>query len=108
MNVPKSCVSACLCFARTHLLGVSEGLDHGGKGLLHLASLKHKFEWKVYPILLLKLTEGDLQVTCTPAQSRATAHQIWAQVKRLLMLAVKGAEGMRSGHVQVDVPGPAS
>lgn len=33
-----------LCFARAHRLGVSERLDRGGKGLLHLASLKHKLE----------------------------------------------------------------
>lgn len=108
MNVPKMCVSVCLCFAHAHLLGVSEGLEHGRKGLLHLASLKHKFEWKEYPILLLKLIEGDLTVTCTPAQSRATAHKIWAQVKCRLMSVVKGAEGVRSGHVQVYGPGPAS
>ena len=35
-----------LCLVQAHLLGVSEALDHRGKGLLHLASVKHKFAWE--------------------------------------------------------------
>lgn len=79
-------------FACAHLLRVSEGLDHGGKGLLHLGSLKHKFEWKQHLILLLKLTEGGLKVASSPAQGPAPAREVWAQGKWLIMSAVKGAD----------------
>lgn len=57
----------CPCFAHAHLLDVSEGFDHGGKGLLHFVSPQHMFEWEKHTILLLKLTEGNLRVACSPA-----------------------------------------
>lgn len=47
-----------LCLVQAHLLGVSEVFDHGRKGLLHLASVKHKFEWEEHLNLLLKLVKG--------------------------------------------------
>lgn len=64
----------CPCFARAHLLDISEGFDHGGKGLIHLISSQHMFEWKKHPILPLKLTEGNLRVVCSPVQSSAPTY----------------------------------
>lgn len=81
-----------LHFACAHLLRVSEGLDHGGKGLLHLGSLKYKFEQKEDLILLLKLSEGGLKVAGSPAQGPVPAHEVWAQEKWLIMAAAKGAD----------------
>lgn len=64
-----------------YLSSVSEALDGGGQGPLHLVSLKHKFGWKEHPILLLKLAEEDLRATCPHMSGTIPAHRIWAPVK---------------------------
>lgn len=58
MSLGRGCPCVHPRFVHARWLGVSEALDRGGKGLLHLASLKHKLEWKEHPNLLLKLRKG--------------------------------------------------
>lgn len=87
----------CPYFACAHLLDVSEGFDHGGKGLLHLVSPKHMFEWKKHPILPLKLTEGNLRLACSPAQSSAPTCP--SNVSPSETPGYVGDKGNRSGKV---------